>query len=243
MLFRSLLFYAGLALSTALFAPFCVLIYPLPFKQRYYFVTRWTCFNLWWLKITCNLRHEVTGLEHIPDHATLIMCNHQSVWETLALQIIFPPQVWILKRELLWIPIYGWGLASMKPIAIDRGSAIKSARKIVTEGSKRLAQGLSVVIFPEGTRIATDGRRAKYLPGGGMLAQRSGASVIPVAHNAGIFWPKNTLIKNPGVIQMVIGAVIEPANKTATEITHEAECWIRATVSTLPTTGDRRSYS
>ncbi len=234
MLFRSLLFYAGLGLSTILIAPLCVLIYPLPFKLRYYFVTRWTCFNLWWLKTTCNLRYEIKGIEHIPDHAVVIMCNHQSVWETLALQLIFPPQIWVLKRELLWIPIYGWGLASMQPIAIDRGSVLKATRQIVDKGSQRLAQGLSIVIFPEGTRT-TPGEKKKYMPGGGMLAQKSGASVIPVAHNAGVFWPRNTLIKKPGIIRMIIGPAINPANKTATEITHEVEHWIRTIADTLPT--------
>ncbi|MCK5669610.1 MAG: 1-acyl-sn-glycerol-3-phosphate acyltransferase, partial [Gammaproteobacteria bacterium] len=137
MLLRSILFYIGLISSTILIVPFCLLIYPLPFTRRYYFVTRWTVFNLWWLKITCNLKHNIEGLENIPANASIIMSKHQSAWETLAIQLIFPPQVWILKRELLWLPIYGWGLASMQPIAIDRGSAIKSFRQIVKQGCER----------------------------------------------------------------------------------------------------------
>ena len=233
MLPRSLLFYAGLISSTILIVPFCLLIYLLPFTWRYYFVTRWTVFNLWWLKITCDLTHTVEGLDNIPAEASIVMSKHQSAWETLAIQLIFPTQVWILKRELLWLPIYGWGLASMQPIAIDRGSAIKSFRQIAKQGCERLAEGLWVVIFPEGTRVAP-GQSKKYLPGGGMLAEKSGAMIVPVAHNAGYFWPRNSITKKSGVIQMVIGPAIDPKGKTAAEITAEVEEWIENTVNELP---------
>lgn len=188
---------------------------------------------MWWLKVTCDLTHTIEGLDNIPAEASIIMSKHQSAWETLAIQLIFPAQVWILKRELLWLPIYGWGLASMQPIAIDRGSAIKSFRQIVTQGCERLAEGLWVVIFPEGTRVAP-GQTKKYLPGGGMLAEKSGAKIIPVAHNAGYFWPRNSIAKKPGVIQMVIGPAIDPKGKTVTEITDEVKEWIENTVDELP---------
>ena len=233
MLLRSLLFYMGLISSTMFIAPFCLLIFPLPFAKRYYFVTRWTAFNLWWLKITCNLNHSIDGLENIPANASIIMSKHQSAWETLAIQLIFPAQVWILKRELLWIPVYGWGLASMQPISIDRGSAVTAFRQIVKQGCKRLAEGYWVVIFPEGTRVAP-GQTKKYLPGGGMLAEKSGVSIIPIAHNAGYFWPRNSISKKSGTIQMVIGPAIEPKGKTATEITEEVAQWIEGTVNKLP---------
>jgi len=213
--------------------PFSLLIFPLPFAKRYYFVTRWTAFNLWWLKITCNLNHSIDGLENIPTNASIIMSKHQSAWETLAIQLIFPAQVWILKRELLWIPVYGWGLASMQPIAIDRGSAVKAFRQIVKQGCERLAEGYCVVIFPEGTRVAP-GETKKYLPGGGMLAEKSGAMIIPVAHNAGYFWPRNCITKRSGTIQMVIGPAMDPNGKTATEITEEVAQWIESTVNKLP---------
>ena len=233
MLLRSLLFYMGLISSTMFIVPFNLLIFPLPFAKRYYFATRWTAFNLWWLKITCNLNHSIDGLENIPTNASIIMSKHQSAWETLAIQLIFPTQVWIVKRELLWIPIYGWGLASMQPIAIDRGSAIKAFRQIVKQGCKRLAEGYWVVIFPEGTRVAP-GQTKNYLPGGGMLAEKSGVSIIPIAHNAGYFWPRNRITKRSGTIQMVIGPAIDPKGKTATEITEEVAQWIEGTVNKLP---------
>ena len=188
---------------------------------------------MWWLKVTCDLTHTIEGLENIPAEASIIMSKHQSAWETLAIQLIFPAQVWILKRELLWLPIYGWGLASMQPIAIDRGSAIKSFRQIVTQGCERLAEGLWVVIFPEGTRVAP-GQTKKYLPGGGMLAEKSGAKIIPVAHNAGYFWPRNNITKKSGVIKIIIGPAIDPKGKTVTEITDEVETWIENTVNELP---------
>jgi 1-acyl-sn-glycerol-3-phosphate acyltransferase len=233
LLIRSLLFNAGLVVSTIITVPVCLLVYPLPFKLRYFIVTRWTLFNLWWLKITCGLKHTVSGLENIPEGPAIIMSKHQSAWETLAIQILFPPQAWILKRELLWIPVYGWGLASMQPIAIDRGSAIKSFRQIVDQGRKRLADGIWVVVFPEGTRVAP-GEKGKYLPGGGLLAEKSGCPVVPVAHNAGYFWPRNSFIKRSGTINLVIGPPIESRGKSASEITREVETWIEETVAKLP---------
>ena len=233
LLLRAWLFYLGLIASTLFIVPLCLIIWPLPFAKRYFFVTRWTAFNLWWLKITCNLKHTIEGSDNIPKTASIIMCKHQSVWETLAVQLIFPAQVWVLKRELLWIPIYGWGLASMQPIAIKRASAVRSARQIVKQGCQRLASGLWIVIFPEGTRTAP-GERKKYRPGGGMLAEQSGAQIVPVAHNAGYFWPRNAMIKKPGTIRLVIGPAIRPQGKTATEIMAEVETWIENTANNLP---------
>tara|TARA_R110002111_G_scaffold34750_1_gene68689 strand:+ start:333 stop:1049 length:717 start_codon:yes stop_codon:yes gene_type:complete len=233
LLIRSLLFYVGQIISTLFFAPLGIIVFPLSFNTRYYIVTRWTAFNLWWLKICCGVDYKVEGSNNIPETPCIVMCKHQSAFETLALQLIFVPQVWILKRELLKIPIYGWGLASMQPIAIDRGSAIKSFRQIVTQGCQRLTENLWVIIFPEGTRVAP-GEKGTYLPGGGMLAVKSGANVIPVAHNAGHLWPRNSLIKRPGIITMVIGPAIESTNKSAKQITAEVETWIEATISSLP---------
>lgn len=233
LLLRSLLFYLGLGISTIIATPVCLLIYPLPFKLRFAIVTRWTVFNLWWLKVTCGLKHKVTGLENIPQGPAIIMCKHQSAWETLALQIIFPAQAWILKRELLWIPIYGWGLASMQPIAIDRGTAVRSFRQIVDQGRQRLARDIWVVIFPEGTRVAP-GAKGEYLPGGGLLAEKTGCPIVPVAHNAGYFWPRNSIIKKPGTIDMVIGPVIPTQGRKAKEIMREVEVWIEDTVTRLP---------
>ena len=233
LILRSLLFYIGQIISTILIAPIGIIAFPLDFKKRYYLITRWAVFNLWWLKICCNITYEIKGKDNIPGKPCIVMSKHQSAFETLALQQIFIPQVWILKKELLQIPIYGWGLASMQPIAINRDSTIKSFRQIADQGCERLQKGYWVIIFPEGTRVAPN-KKKKYLPGGGMLAEKSGAQVVPVAHNAGRLWSRNSMIKKPGLITIKIGPVIESENKSAKEITNEVENWIEKEVGELP---------
>ena len=233
LILRSLLFYIGQIISTILIAPIGIIAFPLDFKKRYYLITRWAVFNLWWLKICCNVTYEIKGKDNIPRKPCIVMSKHQSAFETLALQQIFIPQVWILKKELLQIPVYGWGLASMQPIAINRDSTIKSFRQIADQGCERLQKGYWVIIFPEGTRVAPN-KKKKYLPGGGMLAEKSGAQVVPVAHNAGRLWPRNSMIKKPGLITIKIGPVIESENKSAKEITGEVENWIEKEIRELP---------
>jgi len=233
LILRSLLFYIGQIISTILIAPIGIIAFPLDFKKRYYLITRWAVFNLWWLKICCNVTYEIKGKDNIPGKPCIVMSKHQSAFETLALQQIFIPQVWILKKELLQIPIYGWGLASMQPIAINRNSTIKSFRQIADQGCERLQKGYWVIIFPEGTRVAPN-KKKKYLPGGGMLAEKSGAQIVPVAHNAGRLWSRNSMIKKPGLITIKIGPVIESENKSAKKITDEVENWIEKEVGELP---------
>lgn len=233
LILRSLLFYIGQIISTILIAPIGIIAFPLDFKKRYYLITRWAVFNLWWLKICCNVTYEIKGKDNIPRKPCIVMSKHQSAFETLALQQIFIPQVWILKKELLQIPIYGWGLASMQPIAINRDSTIKSFRQIADQGCERLQKGYWVIIFPEGTRVAPN-KKKKYLPGGGMLAEKSGAQVVPVAHNAGRLWPRNSMIKKPGLITIKIGPVIKSENKSAKVITDEVENWIEKEIRELP---------
>jgi len=232
-LFRSLVFYFNLALATILFSLISLIILPLPFPLRYRIMARWADFNLWQLRWICRLDYRVEGTENIPPGSAIILCKHQSAWETLALQQIFPIQVWVLKRELLRIPVYGWGLASMNPISIDRSAGTRALKEIVRQGMERLRKGWWVVIFPEGTRT-TPGQRRKYQPGGAMLAEKSGCPIVPVAHNAGWFWPKNSLRKYPGTITLVIGPPIEPAGKSAKQIITETETWIESAVAVLP---------
>lgn len=233
LLLRSLAFYTGLSLATLIFTPLGLLLYPLPLGLRFRIMKQWSVFNLWWLKICCNITHEVQGLENIPQGPAIIMCKHQSAWETLALQLVFPPQVWVLKRELLWIPIYGWGLASMQPIAIDRSSSVRAFKQIVAQGTQRLEKGLWIVIFPEGTRVRA-GEKGNYQPGGGLLAEKTGYPIVPVAHNSGYLWPRNSFIKHPGKITMRIGTAIETRGKKAKQITRETEEWIEANIPPAP---------
>lgn len=230
---RATLFYAGMAAVTPVFMVLGMVLLIAPFRLRFAAVSRWAAFNLWWLRVTCNLDFEITGRENIPNQAAIILCKHQSAWETLALQVVFPAQAWVLKRELLWIPIYGWGLATMNPIAIDRGAGVRALRQLVRQGRKRLQDNVWVVIFPEGTRMAP-GQRGIYQPGGGMLAAETERPIIPVAHNAGWFWPRNSFRKQPGQIRMVIGPPIPSTGRSAKELTALAEDWIESTVAGLP---------
>ena len=223
---RSLLFALCQVSSTLVFAPLSVLSGVLPFRFRYRFIMQWSYFNLWCAEKICGLRYTVEGREHIPTQPCVILCKHQSAWETYALPCIFPQMLsWVCKRELLWIPFFGWGLAMMQPIAIDRNAGRRALEQLVEQGTARLNDGRSVVIFPEGTRVAP-GRKGRYGIGGAMLSERSGYPVLPIAHNAGEFWSKRSFIKHPGKIRVVIGPLIERGGRTATEINNLTEQWI-----------------
>jgi len=225
---RALLFYTGIILALLIYAPLSLLLLPLPHHLRYRIVTQWTRFALWWLRITCGIDFSVSGQEHIPPGPSIILCKHQSAWETMAVQLIFnAPLIFILKRELLWIPLFGWGLASLRPIAIERKNGVRAARQIVEQGLERLRQGCWVVVYPEGTRVPP-GESGRYLPGGGMLAEAAGCPVVPLAHNAGRYWPKSSFVKYPGTIRVVIGPPIDSRGKTAKEITGAAADWIES---------------
>lgn len=235
---RSTLFAVVYVVSAVIYAIPSVLTYPLPFEKRFRIISQWARFNLWWLKITCNLRYEVEGQENIPDEPVVIFCKHQSAWETLATQEIFPPQAWLLKRELLWIPFFGWGLAMLEPIAIDRGAGRAAVKQLVAQGKERLKQGRWVIIFPEGTRVPA-GQHKEFRPGGAILSEKSGAPVLPVAHNAGHYWPKRSFLKKPGVIRLVIGEPINTDGLKASEINKRAEEWIKAKTAELGEEAER----
>lgn len=238
---RSLLFWAGLATSTIIIAPLVPLLYPLPYPVRYRYAHQWTRFNLWWLQRTCGLKYRVTGALSTPDTPHIVMAKHQSAWETMALQKLFPPQAWVMKRELFRIPFFGWAIASMEPIAIDRGSGRKAMAQIIRQGRQRLEQGRWVVIFPEGTRVPP-GKRGRYGMSGSILAVKAGYPVIPVAHNAGEFWRRNDFIKRPGTIDVVIGEPIATDNLTAVQLNRRIENWIEGQmekISHTPYTAER----
>jgi 1-acyl-sn-glycerol-3-phosphate acyltransferase len=184
------------------------------------------------LSFICGLKFEIIGKENIPDKPCIIFCKHQSTWETMALQLLFTPQVWVLKRELLWVPFFGWQLASMKSIAIDRSSGKKALRQIVEGGTQRLKEGNWVIIFPEGTR-KRPGDKPDYKIGGAMLASKSKFDVLPIAHNAGEFWPKGQYIKKAGTIKMVIGPVIKSSELSTKEINQAAEQWMENTQNSI----------
>ncbi len=229
---RATLFFAGQVVITVAIAPFVMLAFALPYRTRFRIVYQWTRFNTWWLGVTCNLTHEIQGKENIPSKPAIVLCKHQSAWETINLQHYFSPQVWVLKRELLWLPIFGWALAMLRPIAIDRSAGRDALSQVLEQGVVRLQSGCWVVIFPEGTRVPA-GTKRRYKAGGATLAEKTGVPVVPVAHDAGLYWPRNSFIKYPGVVRLVIGPVIESRGKSASEINREAEIWIEDTVERL----------
>lgn len=232
--FGSLLFSFGMIATLFYFAPMSAVIYILrvPYLTRFRLVSGWARFNMWWLRVTCNVNYEVEGQENVPTTPVIYFCKHESTWETLAMQEILPPHVWILKRNLLWIPLFGWGLASLNPIAINRSSGHRAVKQIAEEGKRRLERGQSIMIFPEGTRMPA-GTQRKFGIGGAVLAEKSGYPVVPVAQNAGDFWPKRGFMKQPGTVKVVIGKPISTEGKTAAAINAEAEAWMQSTMERI----------
>lgn len=231
---RSTLFAAFLFLITPFFAAIALLTFPLPALTRYRIISVWSRWVMWAARVICGIRYRVIGREHIPAEPCIILSKHQSAWETLAFQLIFPPQVWVLKRELLRVPFFGWGLAMLSPIAIDRSSRREALQQLVEQGQQRLDAGFCIVIFPEGTRIAP-GHRGKYRPGGARLAVQTGTMVIPVAHNAGTCWGRNAFLKRPGLITVSIGAPIRPDGTDAETLAKRVETWIEGEMPLLET--------
>ncbi len=206
--------------------------FPLTPLSRYRVTSGWAHIMLFLTRVICGVRYRVLGMENIPKTPSIVLSKHQSAWETLAFQQIFPPQVWVLKKELLRIPFFGWGLAMTSPIAIKRSSGKAALKQIVQQGKDRLKQGLWIVIFPEGTRVAP-GKKGKYGIGGAWLATHTGVSVVPVAHNAGELWGKNSFIKRSGTITVSIGAPIDPAGMKANELNARVEAWIELEVARI----------
>jgi len=228
----SLLFYIGIGLATIGLIPLLLIGLLVPMMVRQRLLARWSGSIITMLRVLCRVDYQITGLENIPPGPAIIMCKHQSTWETFALQVIFPAQTWVLKRELLMIPIFGWALAVAQAIAIDRGSPKRALNQVISKGKDRLEKGLWVVIFPEGTR-SQPGQAGKYNAGGAMLAARSGYPAVPVAHNAGYFWTAGKFVIKPGTVQVVIGPTIDPSNRRAGEIMAEVEQCIEGAMSEI----------
>ncbi len=221
----SLLFYIGIGVAT-LFLPVLMLVGLLvPHMVRQRMLARWSTGIITMLRVLCRVDYQVTGTENIPPDPVVIMSKHQSTWETFALQAILPAQTWVLKRELLLIPIFGWALAVAQAIAIDRGSPKQALNQVINKGRDRLDKGLCVVVFPEGTRIPV-GEAGKYNAGGAMLATRTGYPVLPVAHNAGMYWTPGRFTIRPGTVRAIIGPAMPTTDRKASEIIREVEQWI-----------------
>ena len=232
---RSIFYLLFLSTTVILYAvPISILGWIVPFKITSRISQQWALINLWALRTFCRLDYRVEGKENMPSSNCIILCKHQSAWETIALRALLPPEhTWVLKRELLWVPFFGWALAPLHPIAIDRKAGRRAIRQLIKEGKYRLGQGRWIVIFPEGTRVAP-GQRKPYGHGGGILAQKSGYPILPIAHNAGVFWRRRGINKHPGCIDVVIGKPLDTKGLSSTDITRRAEDWIESCVARLP---------
>jgi 1-acyl-sn-glycerol-3-phosphate acyltransferase len=221
-LFGSVPIYGAVALLTA----------PLPRPYTYAIAVAWVDSMLWLLRVLCRLDYVVEGREHLPARSSIVLLKHSSAWETLAQLKIFPQQTWVLKRELMWVPILGWVLWLLKPIAIDRRGGSVAVQQVLEQGRERLAEGSWVMIFPEGTRMPA-GETRRYGMSGALLAAAQGLPVVPVTHNAGYFWPRRGWLKKPGTVRVVIGPPIETTGLEPRAVNERAQQWIERTLETL----------
>lgn len=231
-LLRSIVFTSALFAGTLLYAVLVLLLGWLPSQKLYAIARNWGSVYMWLLGKLCNLHYTVEGLENIPAGAHVSMWKHSSAWETIAQAAVFPPQAWVLKRELMWIPLVGWAVKCLKPIAINRKAGAAAVNQVVEQGMQRLQEGLWILIFPEGTRVPV-GETKKYGVSGALLASKAGCKIVPVAHNAGYFWPRRGWVKKPGTIRVVIGPPIDAAGRDPRELNDEVRAWIEKTLASL----------
>lgn len=229
---RSLVFTLGYFCGVGIIGLLAIPAWLLPFKLRFQFVTLLNRFVMVWLRLCCGINFVIKGQRRKELEPYVIMAKHASTWETMFLQYYFQPSSTILKRELLSIPLFGWALASLQPIAIDRGSPIKALKKVKADGQKRLNSGSNVLVYPEGTRIPF-GEKGTYARSGADIAKAAGVPVIAVAHNGGKYWPKGQFIKYPGTITVVISDPIETEGRNSKEVMQEVENWIETQISQM----------
>jgi 1-acyl-sn-glycerol-3-phosphate acyltransferase len=227
---RSLIFAIIMPTFATFYSLICVAAFPLPLRYRFEVVMGWTRSIVWLLKVICHIDYRIDGMENIPKNRNgIILSKHQSTWETFFLPGLFRQTAIILKRELLWIPFFGWGLAVTSPIGINRNNTLSAMSQIINQGKKCLDAGRWILIFPEGTRVAS-GKVGKYRLGGPRLATATGYPILPIAHNAGRFWPRRRFIKHPGTIHVVIGPLIETTGRTPEEVLTQTKQWIEDTM-------------
>jgi 1-acyl-sn-glycerol-3-phosphate acyltransferase len=226
-LIKSLVFTAYMMLSALVFGGFMALCFWAPYRTQFAIARAWARMVFWLLDKLCGLKFTVEGRERIPAGNHIVMSNHSSAWETIAQFLIFPPQVWVLKRELLWIPLIGWGLKLLRPISINRGAGHRAVNQVIEQGKQRLADGLWIIIFPEGTRVVA-GEKRRYGVSGALLATETGKFVVPLSHNASDFWVRRGIVKKAGTIRVVIGEPIPSGGKDPRELNDEVRRSIEA---------------
>ena len=229
----SFLFTVFLFLWTFFYSIFFVIACSmLPFRRRFALIRVWSRVLLTVLKWTCRLDYRIEGLENLPADNHIALWKHSSSWETIAMALVFPRQVWVLKRELTWIPVVGWGIRQVHAIAIDRKSGRSAVGQVIAQGKERLAEGDWIIIFPEGTRMPL-GQTRRYGVSGALLAAETGRRLVPVAHDAGRFWPRRGLLKKPGTIRVIIGKPVSAAGRDPREVNQEVQSWVEATVAQM----------
>ncbi|HEX7080978.1 MAG TPA: lysophospholipid acyltransferase family protein [Gammaproteobacteria bacterium] len=228
----SVLFTLYLFVSIPVYAPIVLLTAPLPRHVTYRAARGWCRAMLWMLRRLCRLDFVVEGREHLPEGSAVVLMKHSSTWETIAQLELFPRQTWVLKRELMWAPFFGWVLRLLKPIAIDRRGGRAAVEQVIAQGRERLAEGLWVVIFPEGTRVPF-GQTGRFGLSGALLAQAAGKPIVPVAHDAGRYWPRRGWLKRAGTVRVRIGSPIPTGGRDARDVTAEARAWIEAAVEDI----------
>jgi 1-acyl-sn-glycerol-3-phosphate acyltransferase len=213
---------------TGCYAVMFVIVGPfMPFRMRFTMARGWGNALLAVLRVVCRLDYRIEGAENIPAGNHIALIKHSSAWETFAQVVMVPPHVWVLKRELTWVPFLGWALRLMRCIAIDRSAGKSAVQSVLEQGKQRLAEGEWIVIFPEGTRMPP-GETRRYGVSGALLAAQNERLIVPVAHDAGYFWPRRGLYKKPGTIRVVIGPPIATAGREPREVNEEAQAWIEA---------------
>ena len=240
-LLLSLIFTAYMMVSALLFGAFMTLCFWAPYRWQFAIARTWARILFWVLDKMCGLNFSVEGRERIPAGNHIVMSNHTSAWETIAQFLIFPPQVWVLKRELLWIPFIGWGLKLLRPISINRGAGHRAVNQVIEQGKARLADGLWIIVFPEGTRVVA-GETRKFGVSGALLATESGKLIVPWSHNASTFWVRRGLIKKPGTVRVIIGEPIEAAGKDPRKVNEDVRQAIDAGLARIAgTAGESRA--
>ena len=227
------LFFTGFWFAfTFLYAiAFVIVCLFLPFPRRFALARAYAALVLWVLKWSCGLDYRVEGAA-LPEGCHVALWKHSSSWETMAMMVVFPRQVWVLKRELLRVPVLGLALRQLHSIAIDRKAGHSAVSQVVEQGKARLAEEDWVIIFPEGTRMRA-GETRRYGVSGAVLASETGKLIVPVAHNAGFYWPRRGLIKKPGTVRVVIGAPVPTAGRDVRELNAEIQDWIERTVAAI----------
>ncbi|MBL8453032.1 MAG: 1-acyl-sn-glycerol-3-phosphate acyltransferase [Zoogloea sp.] len=231
-LIRNFLFMLALAVFTPLYALIGMASFPFGPKTRHKLIRGWPRIMAWVIKHVLGIPYRLIGSENIPAGPAIVVSKHMSAWETIMLQDIFPPMVFVMKREIHKVPFFGWGISQMPMIAIDRAAGKDALTQVEAQGRDRLAHGFWVTIFPEGTRVAP-GSKKRYKAGASWLASQTGTPVVPVAHNAGEFWPRNAFFKRPGEVVVSIGPVIDTTGLSAEEINARAEAWIEGEMRRL----------